>query len=112
MSPDRDFKPEEQNIPYQGIPLEIYVHQLTTEAEVDYANGKITRIHTPVAARFFCKSNGTFKVRLPPGEYSVFVRYQNSYYGNLKDSNNNLSPAIITDAQKMAWITITIKYGT
>lgn len=110
MSPDHEFKPEGQNIPYHGIPLEVYVHQLTTEAEVDYANGKVNKIHTQVTARFFCKSNGSFKTRLPPGQYSVFVRYKNAYYGNLKDSNGNISPAIVADTKKTAWVTITLEY--
>lgn len=110
MSPDPDFKPTEQNIPYQGVPLEIYIHQLTTEAEVDYSNGNITKIYTPVVTRLFSKPNGTFKTRLPPGQYSVFVHYKDAFYGNLIDSQGNISPAIISDNKKMAWVTITIAY--
>ena len=111
MSPNPDYKPTEQNIPYQGLPLEIYVHQLTTEAAVDYSNEKITKIYTPVVARFFTKSNGTFKTRLPQGQYSVFVHYKNAFYGNLIDGKGNISPAIITDNKKTAWVTITIAYN-
>ena len=110
MSPDPDFKPAEQNIPYQGVPLEIYVHQLTTAAEVDYSNGKITKIYTPVVTRLFSKPHGTFKTRLPQGQYSVFVYYKNAYYGNLIDSQGYLSPAIITKNNKTAWVTITLAY--
>ncbi|HEY5689859.1 MAG TPA: hypothetical protein VIS49_00255 [Cyclobacteriaceae bacterium] len=110
MSPDPDFKPSGQNIPYQGVPLEIYVHQLTTEAEVDLSNGKINKVYTPVVTRLFSKSNGTFKTHLPPGQYSVFVHYKNAFYGNLIDNQGNISPAIIADNKKTAWVTITITY--
>lgn len=110
MSPDKAFKTEEQNIPYQGLPLEIFVHELTTEAEVDFEDAVISKIYTPIVSRFWCKSNGTFKTKLPPGNYSIFVRYKNRYYGNLKDAIGNLSPAYINDSKQMAWVTITLTY--
>ena len=110
MPPDKTFKTEEQNIPYQGLPLEIFVYELTTEAEVDFDDGVISKIYTPSVSRFWCKSNGTFKNRLPPGKYSVFVRYKNRFYGNLKDASGNLSPALINDPKQMAWVTITLTY--
>lgn len=112
VPPSDNYSPEKQNIPYNGIPLEIFVHQITTEAEVDYEEGQIHKIYTPVVARFFCKWNGSFKVKLPPGRYSVFVRSQNNFYGNLQDANGNLSPATIEESKRTTWITITLDYLT
>lgn len=108
--PDSNFTAEKGNIPYSGIPLEIYVHQITHKAEVDLENGLIHKIYTPMVGRFFCKWNGTFKARLPPGQYSVFVRYKNAYFGNLVDNNGNLSPAVIDESKRTTWITITLDY--
>lgn len=109
--PETNYSPDRQNIPYNGIPLEIFVHQITTEAEVDFEDGKIHKIYTPVVARFFCKWNGSFKVKLPPGRYSVFVREKNNFFGNLKDANGNLSPATIDNTKRTTWVTITLDYS-
>lgn len=95
---------------YNGVPLEIFIHARTTLAEVDSEDGIINKIYTPVISRFFCDRNGSFKTKLPPGEYSVFVKYQNGFYGNIQDRVGNLSPATIT-AKRNAWITITINYA-
>lgn len=96
---------------YNGVPLEIFIHTLTTMAEVDVRNGIINKIYTPIISRFFCNRNGSFKTKIPPGEYSVFVKYQNGFYGNIQDRVGNISPATIT-AKRNAWITITIDYTT
>jgi len=103
-----ESNPTQQTIEYNGLPLEIFVHPITSLAEVDVSESVITKIYTPVISRFFSKWNGSFKTKLPPGEYSVFVRYQNGFYGNLQDITGNLSPVIIKN--KNAWITITINY--
>ncbi|MEQ9415631.1 MAG: hypothetical protein RIF39_17470 [Cyclobacteriaceae bacterium] len=100
-----------QTVTYNGIPLEIFVHELTSSAEVDMLDGVITKIYTPVADRFFCKWDGSFKSRLPAGKYSVFVRYKDSFYGNLQDANDNLSPVFLGQ-NKSEWITITIDYSS
>ncbi|MEQ8363500.1 MAG: hypothetical protein RH948_11565 [Cyclobacteriaceae bacterium] len=100
-----------QTVTYNGIPLEIFVHELTSTAEVDMLDGVITKIYTPVADRFFCKWDGSFKSRLPAGKYSVFVRYKDRFYGNLQDANDNLSPVFLGQ-NKSEWITITIDYSS
>ncbi|GAB1445822.1 hypothetical protein MASR2M41_15500 [Flammeovirgaceae bacterium] len=98
-----------QTVKYSGIPLEVYVHALTSPAEVDVVDGFISKIYTPVVDRFFCKWDGSFKSKLPAGKYSVFVRYQNKFYGNIQDANDNLSPVSLGE-NKNEWITITINY--
>jgi len=100
-----------QTVSYNGIPLEIFVHELTSTAEVDLIDGVITKIYTPVVSRFFCKWDGAFKAKLPAGQYSVFARYQNGFYGNLKDANDRLSPVSL-GKNKNEWITITINYSS
>lgn len=100
-----------QTVAYNGIPLEVFVHELTSTAEVDIVDGIITKIYTPVVDRFFCKWDGSFKSKLPAGKYSVFVRYQNGFYGNLQDATDNLSPVSLGQ-NKSEWITITINYSS
>ncbi|MFZ1808588.1 MAG: hypothetical protein WAU36_15250 [Cyclobacteriaceae bacterium] len=100
-----------QTVEYIGIPLEIFVHELTSTAEVDIVDGVITKIYTPVADRFFCKWDGSFKSKLPAGRYSIFVRYKDGFYGNLQDAADNLSPVSLGQ-NKSEWITVTINYSS
>ncbi|MCB0493011.1 MAG: hypothetical protein KDC93_11405 [Cyclobacteriaceae bacterium] len=99
-----------QTVAYNGIPLEVFVHELTSTAEVDIVDGVITKIYTPVAERFFCKWDGSFKSKLPAGQYSVFVHYKDGFYGNLQDGAGNISPVSL-GKNKSEWITITINYS-
>ena len=92
-----------------GYQLEIYVHELTSPKEVDLENGIIKKVYSRLITRKFSKWDGSFKLKLAPGDYSIFVRSNNSYYGNLTDAQGNLSPAIVRN-KKFAWITITLDY--
>lgn len=80
-------------------------------AEVDLDDDKISKIYTPLVKRVFAKWNGSFKVKLPPGQYSIFVFYKNHYFGNLQDKEGNLSPAFV-EHNKKSWVTITIDYSS
>ncbi len=80
-------------------------------AEVDLDDDKISKIYTPLVKRVFAKWNGSFKVKLPPGQYSIFVFYKNHYFGNLQDKKGNLSPAFV-EHNKKSWVTITIDYSS
>lgn len=98
-----------QAVAYSGIPLELFIHAPTTLAEVDGDEDGISKIYTPLIKRSFSKWDGSFKIKLPPGAYSVFVLYKNRYYGNLQDKNGNLSPAYVVN-KKRAWVTVTLTY--
>jgi len=111
IAPETNFSHQGQHIPYNGVPLEIFIHELTSPAEVDIEDGIIKKIYTPVVTRIFSKWNGGFKAKLPAGNYSFFVRYQNGFYGNLKDASGNLSPVFVPK-KKQAWITIVISYAS
>ena len=100
-----------QIVEYSGIPLEIFIYPLLTKAEVDMEDGSITKIYGSVIQRVLSSWNGTFKIKVPPGSYSVFVLYRNRYYGNLQDVNGNLSPVHV-DKKGKYWITITMDYSS
>jgi len=94
---------------YQGVPLELFVYPIISSAEVDMEDDAITKIYSQPIERTFSDWNGSFKIKLPPGSYSIFVRYKNRFYGNLIDSKGNLSPAIVSE-RTYAWTTITVGY--
>ena len=102
-------KPEKRSIPVQGVSREIQVYELTTLADVDQENGFFKKVYTRFVASTFSKADGTFKIKLPPGKYSLFVKEEKGLYANLFDSDKNISPIMVKPKQ-YAWMTITIDY--
>jgi len=62
-----------------GYPTTVYIHQLTAVASVK------------------TDSLGHFAVELPPGEYSVFVQYENGFYANWFNEKNQIGPALVQE---------------
>ena len=65
-----------------GYATTIYIHQLTAASQLRKADktGWYTSIPTPLVATVNTDSTGHFAVELPPGQYSIFVQYENANY--------------------------------
>ena len=100
----------QQNIPYQGVPLEIFIYELTSPEEVEVEGNNIKKINSRLVQHSFSRPDGAFKIKVPPGQYSVFARYKNDFFGNLKDQQGHLSPVMVK-AKKSGWVTITLNYS-
>lgn len=100
---------EKKHIPQQGMAREIFVYDLATPSDVELENGFFIKVHTKLVARAFCKVDGSFKIKLEPGRYSIFVKEDQGLYANLFDSQNHISP-ITVKPKKYSWITISINY--
>ena len=101
--------PEKRANPMQGVVREIHVYELTTLADVDQGNGFFKKVYTRFVASTLSKEDGTFKIKLPPGKYSLFVKEEKGLYANLFDSDKNISPITVKPKQ-YSWMTITIDY--
>lgn len=101
--------PEKNHIPRQGIAREIYVYELTSLPYVEMQDGFYKKVHNRFVKSVFSKPDGSFKVKLPPGRYSVFVKENKGLFANIFDSENNISPVTV-ERRKYSWITITIDY--
>ena len=101
--------PDKVHIPRKGTVREIYVYELTNIAEADKEEGFYKKVHTKFVKSMFSKTDGTFKIKLPPGNYSLFVKENKGLYANIFDSENNISP-IIVKSRKYTWMTVTIDY--
>lgn len=95
------------NVTYKDKPVEVIVFEQVGQDEVLYKNGHIQKIGGHEVARAFCKWDGSFKIKVRPGKYSVFAYIDGSYYGNLMDADGNLSPVTVV-RKRDAWITITM----
>lgn len=96
--------------PDQGVVREILFYEATHLKDVDQiADGLFTNVKTKLIATARSLPDGSFTIRLPPGEYSVFVKETGGLFANLVDRTNTLNPVTVKPKQ-YAWLTITIDY--
>ena len=101
--------PEAVLSPNQGTSREILIYDLTSFGDATQVGPFFRDVKTRLVASVQSKADGTFKVKLPPGSYSIFTRERNGLYANLFDDKNNINPILIKVGQ-FAWKTITIDY--
>ena len=94
--------------PNAGIKREIVIHELTTLDMTSHENGLFKYVPTSFVTSIMSADDGTFKVKLLPGTYSVFVKQGDGLYANLFDQNR-INPVVVKPKQ-YAWVTITIEY--
>jgi hypothetical protein len=49
-------------------------------------------VNTQELARVKTDNKGNFKIALPIGKYSLFIKTEKGFYANLRDQFNNLAP--------------------
>jgi len=93
-----------------GVQRELHVYELTT---IDQASrspeGLFTDIKTRLITKIVTKKDGSFKLRLPPGQYTLFVKEENGLFANRFDQNNAISPVIVSQKQ-FTWLPIKVDY--
>lgn len=93
-----------------GIQRELYVYELTTIRQATLKeNGFFTNIQTNLILKIATRQDGSFKVKLPPGQYSIFVMEEQGLYANLFDRNNAINPVVVKEKQ-YSWVPITVDY--
>jgi hypothetical protein len=101
--------PGKSAAPQLGIQREIYIHKVTS-IEIENQTGPFfNEIKSEFVTKILSKPDGSFKVKLPPGEYSVFVKEPNGLFANLVESDGKINPATIP-LKRFVWMTITIDY--
>jgi hypothetical protein len=87
-------EPSTQPQPYQAT---LCIYQLTNVSQVqkDDKASFYKAIHTKLVKEVQSGKKGTFKVKLPPGQYSLFLKTENLYYANLFDDKNNIAPVTV-----------------
>jgi len=101
--------PDKSRGPNQGIRREVHIYNAATLAEASQQDGFYTEIKTAFVAKLVTQSDGTFKVKLPPGKYSVFVKENKGLFANLMDGNGCIN-CIVVAPKKYTWVTITVDY--
>jgi len=93
--------------PEAGVQSIVHIYELTTLDQASHKNGIFKSVPTNLVMTIMTKVDGSFKVKLPPGTYSVFVDMGDSLFANLF-KNNQINPVVVKPKQ-FAWVTITIE---
>ena len=95
--PSPDLKP---NHP-KGIRTTLYVFDLTSLNQVS-RQGQSTffnSVRTKLVKKVETDSSGYFKVSLPPGHYSLFVKKDSMYFANWFDGSDHIAPVEVLPLQ-------------
>jgi hypothetical protein len=103
-SPDKN-----KSVPRQGIVREIHIYNAVTLNQTRREGSFYKNIDAIRVAKIQSNPDGTFKIKLPPGRYSVFTLEDRGLFANLTDGNGCIN-CIEVSRKKYTWMTITIDY--
>jgi hypothetical protein len=89
----------------------LYFFEKTNLQQVDRQNSSsfYTAVHSKFIKEIRTNANGRFKIRLEPGEYSVFTKKGDLYYANIFDQDNTIAPVKVV-AGKFSEIIIKVDH--
>ncbi|MEO7990441.1 MAG: carboxypeptidase regulatory-like domain-containing protein [Chryseolinea sp.] len=101
--------PDKNRSPQQGIVREVVVYPEVKLQDSKQTDGFFTDIQSKPIASFVSKPDGSFKIKLPPGNYSVFVKESKGLFANLFNGQGIINPVTVK-IKKYTWITLTVDY--
>jgi hypothetical protein len=101
--------PEKKLPPHQGIVREVVIYPEIKVKDTKQTDGFFTDIQVTPVATILSKADGSFRVKLPPGNYSVFVKESKGLFANLYDGQGVINPVTVKP-KKYTWITLTVDY--
>jgi hypothetical protein len=93
-SGNRMPSPDRVPSPPQGIKTKLYIYELTNISQVGRqgTSAFYTTVPTKLVKEIETDEDGSFKVKLKPGKYSLFVKKDALFYSSVFDSENNIHP--------------------
>jgi hypothetical protein len=78
----------------KGIKTTLYIYELTNLGQVarDANPAFYKTISTTLVKQVESAEDGSFKTKLNPGKYSLFVKKGDLFYSNIFDGDNNIYP--------------------
>lgn len=76
----------------QGVQRTVKIHSLTHMDQLSIGDYLIGTIQTPEIASFETEPDGSFRIELPIGKYSLFTVEQDGFFANTFDSENHINP--------------------
>lgn len=77
-----------------GIKTKLYIYELTNINQVSRQgmSAFYTQVPTRLIKEIETDEDGSFKVKLKPGRYSLFVKKDQLFYSSVFDGQNNIHP--------------------
>jgi len=96
----------------QPFATTLYIYELTNMSQVKNApeGSFYTAINTRLIKTVKADRKGSFKIKLPPGDYSLFVKKDSLFYANIFDEKNNIYPVKV-EKGKFTQVDIKVDYG-
>ncbi len=101
--------PGKTSNPQQGISREIQIYKAATLHDVEQQDQFYKSVGTELVTKITSAADGTFKVRLPVGQYSVFTKEPKGLFANIIDQNGCVS-CITVNPKKYSWVSFTVDY--
>lgn len=94
----------------KGYATTLYIYELTNQRQAHPSNQAsfYSSISTKLVKTAKSDKNGHFKVNLPPGNYSLFVKKDSLYYANLFEGDN-INPAKV-ETGKFTQVKMNVDY--
>ncbi|WP_020530549.1 hypothetical protein [Flexithrix dorotheae] len=71
---------------------EIFIYELTGKAQTKFDGQFFSEIKTDLISQIKSDENGKFKIALPSGKYSLFVKEPNGFFANSFDGEGHINP--------------------
>ena len=96
----------------QGLQTVVFIHPVTDVNQLAKLStpGLYQAVNTPAVASATTDSTGFFSVSLPPGTYSIFVKYGEGVYANWFNEKNQVSPVEVLE-QKVTKVKLIVSAG-
>ena len=102
--------PHTETAPTLGIQREVVIFKLTTLQDTNQEDAPFfSDVKTELVTKVQSKKDGSFKVKLPPGVYSIFIQETKGLFANTFTANGEIN-RIEVEPKKYAWISITVDY--
>ncbi len=95
--------------PQHGVTREIIVYKAATLKDVEQSDQFFNNVKTELVTKAMSKVDGSFKIKLPPGKYSVFTQEPKGLFANIIDKDGCVS-CVEVRPKKYAWMIITVDY--
>lgn len=94
----------------QGIKREILIYQPVAMSDVDASDGVFfSNVKTALVKKAKSNCKGRFRVKLPPGEYSLFTKEKKGLFANQFDGQGRIQ-CIVVKPGEFTEVTIRVNY--
>lgn len=101
--------PGKSILPQHGVTREIIVYKAAMLKDVEQNGQFFSTVNTELVTKAVSKADGSFKIKLPPGKYSVFTQESKGLFANIIDQDGCVS-CVEVRPKKYSWMTITVDY--